>query len=369
MNDFGSILLVDDEPANLHLLAELLQRRGYKTRLMPNGPRALASVEKSIPDLILLDIMMPDMDGYEVCQRLKSQEHTREIPVIFISVLDDVFDKVKAFDCGAVDYITKPYDEVEVYARVKTHMAMHQMVREIQVQNTLLAERNQELDAFARVVAHDLKNPLSSITGYGSMLAAALEEMPDEYLQTCLTGITRNGARMDRIINELLQLSKIRQEDVKSEPIDMARLMDEVLRNLALTIEQHAGEISLPEKWDYARGYAPWIEEIWVNYITNGLKYGGQPPRLQFGSEIIANGMIRFWIQDNGTGLTPEQQAVLFTEFTHLDEVRFSGHGLGLSIVKRITKKLGGEAGVESAGLPGKGCRFYFSLPPDKDES
>ena len=112
-----------------------------------------------------------------------------------------------------------------------------------------------------------------------------------------------------------------------------------------------------------AKGYAPWVEEVWANYLSNGLKYGDQPPRMELGATPQSGGMVRFWVQDHGPGLTPEAQAMLFTEFTRLSEIRAEGHGLGLSIVRRIMEKLGGQAGVESNGVSGQGSVFYFTLP------
>ena len=128
-------------------------------------------------------------------------------------------------------------------------------------------------------------------------------------------------------------------------------------------IEEYQAQIRYPQHWPVALGHAPWIEEVWTNYLSNGIKYGGQPPRLQLGATACSDGMIRFWVRDNGPGLTPEEQAQLFMPFTQLDQARALGHGLGLSIVRRILEKLGGQVGVESEGVPGEGCRFWFTLP------
>ncbi|NIU99771.1 MAG: hybrid sensor histidine kinase/response regulator, partial [Phycisphaerae bacterium] len=128
-------------------------------------------------------------------------------------------------------------------------------------------------------------------------------------------------------------------------------------------IEEYRGEIIFPKTWPVAQGYAPWIEEVWTNYLSNALKYGGRPPRLELGAKRQSDGMIRFWVRDNGPGLKPETQATLFTEFTRLTEVRAQGHGLGLSIVRRIIEKLGGEVGFDSENVPGQGSAFYFTLP------
>jgi signal transduction histidine kinase len=169
---------------------------------------------------------------------------------------------------------------------------------------------------------------------------------------------------MNSIIAELLLLASVRKEAVKTEPLNMAEVIDQALNRLSQMIEAYRPELIVPAEWPQVQGYAPWIEEVWVNYISNGLKYGGQPPGLELGATPQAGGLVRFWIRDNGCGLSPEKQATLFTEFTRLNEVRIEGHGLGLSIVRRIMDKLGGQAGVESS--PGQGSIFYFILPVGK---
>jgi signal transduction histidine kinase len=174
--------------------------------------------------------------------------------------------------------------------------------------------------------------------------------------------ISLNGAhKMHSIIEELLLLSSIRKEAVQTSPLHMDRIMDQVLYRLSGMLDKYKAQIIMPETWPEALGHEAWIEEVWVNYLTNGLKYGGQPPCLQLGSQIRADKTIRFFVQDNGPGLTPEAQSTLFTEFTRLDKVRAQGHGLGLSIVGRILDKLDGHYGVES--IVGEGSLFYFDLP------
>jgi len=163
------------------------------------------------------------------------------------------------------------------------------------------------------------------------------------------------------IIEELLLLAGVRKRNVELTSLDMADVVQRAQERLGLMMAEHQAEITLPETWPSAQGYAPWIVEVWVNYLSNGLKYGGQPPRLELGATPQADGMMRFWIRDNGPGIAPEAQGALFTEFTRLDEVRAEGHGLGLSIVRRIMDKLGGQAGVESA--IGQGSVFYFTMP------
>jgi len=167
---------------------------------------------------------------------------------------------------------------------------------------------------------------------------------------------------MADIINALLLLASARSQEVQMKAFDMTEVVTGVQQRLAHMIEEYQGEIITPTTWPTAQGYAPWIEEVWTNYITNGLKYGGKPPRLELGATANEeNGYIRFWVRDNGPGLTEEEQSHLFVPFTRISQVRIEGHGLGLSIVQRIVEKCRGQVGVESQ--EGYGSTFYFTLP------
>ncbi|MEM7348416.1 MAG: HAMP domain-containing sensor histidine kinase, partial [Chloroflexota bacterium] len=178
--------------------------------------------------------------------------------------------------------------------------------------------------------------------------------------------IARSGNKASNIVNELLLLANVRKRKVKAVPLDLAHIIEEAQERLYDMIEKSEAKITTPSEWPVVLGYAPWIEEVWVNYISNAIKYGGTPPHMELGFNPPADGQITFWIKDNGPGLTPEEQSKLFTPFTRLRKMQAHGHGLGLSIVRRIVEKLGGQVGVESAGVPGQGTTFTFSLPtPD----
>ena len=356
----ASILVVDDTPENLHVVVRLLQRQGYRVRPAPTGKHALTSAQKEPPDLILLDIMMPDMDGFEVCRRLKADERTRDIPVIFISALDEGLDKATAFSVGGVDYVTKPFQAEEVLSRVYTHLTLHQMRRSLQEKNEILQQQNAELDAFAHTVAHDLQTPLSIIAGYTQLLLPGNPTNTTADLALIGESSYRAAQKASSIIQNLLLLASVRKEQVTLHPLQMAGIIEQVRERLHSLIVEAGAEVILPASWPVTLGYAPWVEEVWVNYLSNGLKYGGQPPRLELGATPLPDGFTRFWVQDNGPGLAPEEQAILFTEFTRLSQTQIKGHGLGLSIVQRIMDKLGGQAGVESE--PGRGSRFFFTL-------
>jgi two-component system sensor histidine kinase/response regulator len=148
---------------------------------------------------------------------------------------------------------------------------------------------------------------------------------------------------------------------MKVQPVDMARVVEETQARLAHMIEECQAEITCPDSWPVALGYEPWVEEVWVNYLSNALKYGGRPPRVELGATVQADGTVRFWVRDDGPGIAPQDQARLFTPFTRLDQAHAKGHGLGLSIVRRIVEKLGGQVGAESE--VGRGSIFFFTLP------
>jgi PAS domain S-box-containing protein len=218
-----------------------------------------------------------------------------------------------------------------------------------------------ELDAYAQTVAHDLKSPLSSLLGFAEFLK--MKELPDKERERFLQAISDGASKMNDIVDGLLLLASVRnQEEVEISPLDMETIVSSAVSRLSDVVTEHGAQISQRDTWPVALGYAPWVEEIWVNYISNAIKYGGSPPIVKLGADW-QDTAVHFWVKDNGRGLSEEEQATLFTEFTRLERHKDSiqGHGLGLSIVQRITRKLGGEVGVESN--MGEGSTFYFKLP------
>lgn len=235
--------------------------------------------------------------------------------------------------------------------------------REIDDREALIAD----LNAFSHMVAHDLKNPLSALTGYSFLLSTRLRGTQDITALRYLEIIDQTSARMARIIDGLLLLASVRQQDVVPQVLDMHQIVVEVESRLELLAFQYQAKIVKPKEWPVAMGFGPWIEEVWSNYISNGIKYGGTPPIVELGSTRLRNGKIRFWVHDNGDGLPAESLSGLFTAYNRLDRadhISVEGHGLGLSIVKRIIEKMDGEVDVESTNTRGDGCVFSFILPP-----
>jgi signal transduction histidine kinase len=360
----STLLLVDDVPTNLKVLFGYLKTCNFKVRIARDGEDALNQVELAKPDLILLDVMMPKMDGFETCRRLKANEETKDIPVIFMTALTETVDKVKGFEAGAVDYITKPIQQEEVLARINSHLMLRQLQKTLEEKNGELQQQNQELESFGHTVAHDLKNPINAIINYTEMLKEDFGLEGEVYV--LLEKIEQAGHKMTDIISSLLLLASSRKQSVDMEIIEMSDVIQQVLQRLAHVSEEFDATIETPNNWHKAVGYAPWIEEVWTNYLSNALKYGGRPPHVELGSTELEDGSIKFWIKDNGAGLDEEEQSHLFVPFTRISQVRVEGHGLGLSIVQRIVERCNGFVGVESE--KGQGCTFYFTLPSKASE-
>lgn len=233
------------------------------------------------------------------------------------------------------------------------------LVNEIQEKEKLIGD----LDAFSHTVAHDLKNMLSAIVSASSLIKTGVDDMSREDLLEINDLIGQSANKTIHITSELLTLASVRQEEIKRISVDMQKVVKDSVSRLSVSIQEKNAKIILPESWPDVLGNGAWLEEVWINYISNAIKYGGMPPVIQMGSDILPGDRVRFWIKDNGKGLSPDEMALLFNKFTRLDTARAEGNGLGLSIVKRIVEKLNGEVGVESQNIPGEGCVFYFILP------
>ncbi|HSH05632.1 MAG TPA: response regulator [Anaerolineae bacterium] len=362
----SNVLVVEDDMLNRILLSTFLQEDGHTVILASDGEAALEQLKSNDVDVILLDLVMPKVSGYEVLEQVKQDEQRRHIPVIVISATDDIDNVVRCIEMGAMDYLTKPFNVTILRARINASLMHKRLVDMEQAYTRDLQAQNKELDAFARTVAHDLKTPLAPVIGMGEMLMERYEDVLDDKGMRYLGMIVRNGRRMVSIINALLLLASLRDQQPEPQPLDMDYIVYEVESRLQYIQEQCGGVIKGPDSWPLAVGYGPWIEEVWTNYISNAFKYGGEPPLVEVGGEMVDGGMVRFWVRDNGKGLTEEQQEQLFTDFTRFESKKAEGHGLGLSIVERIVTKLGGGVGVES--VEGEGCTFWFTLPALKPE-
>jgi signal transduction histidine kinase len=252
---------------------------------------------------------------------------------------------------------------------VDTHLSLRNLQQKLESANKELAQqvlelnaRNEELDAFAHTVAHDLKNPLTSLILHIDLVKDTWDTLPPEKIEQQLTRMDGNVEKMNTIIDELLLLACVRKGEVKPAQVDTGPLIEEVKMRQESLITKYQAEISAPgpEEWPPVLGHPQWVEEVWANYISNAIRYGGRPPVIQLNfSDLLTQ--VKFTVTDNGNGIDEQQQALLFTPFERLDQVHARGTGLGLSVVHRIVEKLGGEVGVQSK--VGGGSTFWFTLP------
>ena len=554
----AQILIIEDSKETVNFLTKILSREGYQVESCCNGKSGLKRLmagkngRASMPDLLLLDLNVPGVDGLTILRRIRDDRRFARLPVIVITVEDEPIIRLKALRAGANDFILKPFETVELLARLKTvlrwkvaerfrqrrmeylieagraflstldldrvlqrvmeialvglnaegasiwlesqdrklvcravsgesssqllgmqlrpgqgvagwslqhkqtalvpdvkadprffpdvseqiefetrdliavplvmrgksigvleavnkkkdtfssadvawmevlaplaaaSIANARLFKTLRERTVELKRRNEELDAFGHTVAHDLQSPLTLIIGFAETLEKDYDTLPGHEVRRHLKTVARIGHKMGNIINELMLLAQLRKQEVQVRPLNMAAIVNDSLDRLSYAFNESQAEIVKPNAsaWPVALGYGPWIEEVWVNYISNALKYGGRPgegvpPRIELGFDEWANEQteesvsaerdadsICFWLRDNGRGLTAKEQDQLFTPFTKLKQVRARGHGLGLSIVRRIVEKLNGQVGVESE--VGEGSLFYFTLPRRTDQS
>jgi light-regulated signal transduction histidine kinase (bacteriophytochrome) len=374
-----TILIVDDTPDNLRLLSAMLSDRGYEVRKAINGRMALIAVEAAHPDLILLDIMMPEMDGYEVCTQLKSSPKTEEIPVIFLSALNEINDKVKAFTVGGADYISKPFHEREVLIRVENRLMLRRLQKQLSEQNTKLLEQNeqlnqlnaelersnQELEQFAYVVSHDLQSPLQSIIGFVDLLAYKYKNKLDEKANRYIYFIEDGAKRMQQLIQGLLAYSRVGRKGGEFEPVDCKAIVEGVKHNLSASIAASQAEVichPLPE----AIADPLQLSQVFQNLIGNAIKFcrPEEPPKVEISAERKDNQWL-FKVSDNGIGIEAEYFQRIFEIFQRLHTAEeYPGTGIGMAICKKIVERHGGQIWVEST--VNVGTTFYFTLPCDR---
>ncbi len=405
-----TILVVDDTPDNLLLMSSLL-KDDYQVKIVNSGEKALKiAASDTPPDLILLDIMMPEMDGYEVCQRLKHDPKTENIPVIFLTAKAALEDETKGLEMGAVDYITKPVSPPIVLARVKNHLALKGMadflrdkneILELEVQKRtaeILASReialkNQQLEEASRMkseflanMSHELRTPLNAIIGFSEVLRDGLlgELAPQQ--KDYVNDIFTSGTHLLSLINDILDLSKVEagKMSLELEPLNVAGLIQasmQVVREKAMAHHLHlttrfAEDLVGTEESD--EGGMIWLDErkvkqILYNLLSNAVKFtpeGGEVhvAARRVGPTNVPNGNFEQYLElavtDSGIGISVEDQARLFRPFTQIDSKlarRYEGTGLGLSMVKRLAELHGGSVALHS--IPDQGSTFTVWLP------
>ena len=386
-----SILVVDDTQANLRLLMNILGSQGYKVRPVPSGELAISSIKASIPDLILLDINMPGLSGYEVCETLKNDPVTCAIPIIFVSVKDDVLDKVKAFALGGVDYITKPFQSEEVLIRVKTHLSLCRLQRSLLERNAQLeheiterkrAEKavqilNRELDQRVKqrtvelelttkelqdllyAVSHDLKTPLRGISRLAHFLSQDYASAFDAQGKEWNTLLINRVKRMDKLLDGILEYSRIGRKSESRVAVLLEPLVTRMFERTGPPEEcSLLFETALPE----VVGETSVLETVFFHLLDNAVKFmgpaGGQ---LRIGCRDDGAHWT-FWVADSGPGIDAKYHEKIFQIFQSLDPHDAGENlGIGLALIKKILELRG--AGIWLESELGKGSTFCFTWP------
>lgn len=397
LNSPTEIVVIDDVPANLHLLSNLLKQNGYLVRPFPSGNLGLIGIQHATPALVLLDINMPNMSGYEVCQNLKANEKTRDIPVIFISALDETLDKVKAFSVGGVDYITKPFQVEEVLARISTHLDLSRFQqllkqenylqaqqlaeqnRQLQEINRALETRNEELihstrlkDEFLATMSHELRTPLNAILGMTEALQDQIFGEVNEKQLKALDTLERSGNHLLELINDILDVSKIASGKFELDYTSTA-IIPLCQQSLEFIKPQAAKKticlesnfpIDIPElPIDERR-----IRQVLINLLNNAVKFtpegGNINLEVSYPIKIEEKTYLQIAIKDTGIGIALEHFNKVFEPFIQVDSTlnrQYEGTGLGLALVKRIVELHGGEVSLTSE--LGIGSCFAIALP------
>ncbi|HEY8973701.1 MAG TPA: ATP-binding protein [Burkholderiaceae bacterium] len=371
----GTILIVDDMPANLEVVTSHLERQGYRAVVALSGDEGIERAEYVQPDLILLDIMMPGIDGFEICRRLKAGDRTRAIPVIFMTALSDTTDKLAGFAAGAVDYVTKPLNGAEVLARIESHLALYALRRQLVAQNAQLQQEiavraeaeaalqrsNTEFEQLAYVASHDMQEPLRKIASYLQLLSqryqGQLDADADEFIGYAVDG----AKRMQALINDLLAFSRVGTKAKPFAPADCGLIVKTALADLQFAIEDAGARVDVGDL-PMVMGDATQLSQLFRNLISNAIKFRrDEPPVVRVTSER-SEAFWRFTVSDNGIGIAAEYFERIFVIFQRLHgRSQYAGTGIGLAICKKIVERHGGQ--IEVRSVEGEGSEFAFTLP------
>jgi signal transduction histidine kinase len=375
-NSKYTILIIDDVPENIQVVSSILYQKGVNIAIAQSGGEALKIISRKSPDLILLDIIMPEMDGFAVCEHLQHDPATKEIPIIFLTAKNQPDDIVKGFNLGAVDYVTKPFNPAELLSRVFTHLELKKSRDLISAQNQQLAERNlklQELNAtkdkFFSIIAHDLKNPFSTLITLSSLLKDELRKYTLDEIEKFTRLIYDASERSYNLLENLLAWSRSQTGNIPFHPekFSLKKIVGDTVKMLGSSAKnKHINLYSEISEDIVAFADVKMIATTIRNLLSNAIKFtedGGEV-------KITAKDMeewVEITVSDTGVGIKEEDLKKLFRIDVHHSTsgtAQEKGTGLGLILCKEFVEKHGGKIGVESE--VGKGSHFTFMLPKVK---
>lgn len=370
-SEAGNILIVDDEPANLDLLADILKNRGFRARRVLNGRAALVAATAEPPDLILLDINLPDFDGYTVCELLKALPAVTNTPVIFISALTETLDKVRAFRAGGVDYVTKPIQVEEIEARIGAQLHLRQLQKELAAKNESLAQSLASLrtmeelrDNLVHMVVHDIRSPLSGMLMSLGLILDQAEQLPESVTQ--MVRLTEKAAReVSDLAMSMLEVSRIEADrmPLNRQPHDFAQLAREAADSMAVMAQDKAVTIVVDAPPTPVEVDLEILRRVLVNVLNNALRFSPKGGTVKVHlAPTASDATLR--ITDQGPGIPAELHDSVFRKFGDA-RLRRAGLkqsvGLGLAFCRLAVEAHGGRIGVEST--PGQGSTFWFTVP------
>ena len=376
MTTSATILVVDDDPRNLRLMESILKSSGYPVLGARDGEEALATLARERVDAVLLDVMMPGMNGFEVCSRIRGRYETRLLPVIMVTALNSLEEKVQALETGADDFLSKPVNRVELLAKLRTILRAKALHDEVEHTRLQLEEKNRELlrleqmrEKLTQMVVHDLKNPLTGIVGNLQLLEIQGPGMPPESFRQILTRTQESARQLMGLILTLLDVARMEEEKLT---LKRRRLRPEDLIRTCLRqgegLARKAGVelvAALPENLPEVEADPDLSARVLGNLLSNALKHTPAGGRVELGAVAEGEG-VRFCVRDTGEGIPLQLLPRVFDKFvvgeSSPNEAGMArGTGLGLTFCKMAVEAHGGRIWVESH--PGAGSRFFFTLP------
>lgn len=363
----AEVFVVDDVPQNLQMVMQILSERGLDVSVAVSGENALEYLSRQKPDLILLDISMPGMDGFTVCQKIKADPATAAIPVIFLTAKSDTEDVVRGFDVGAVDYVRKPFIMDELLSRVFTHLELKRSYERIQEQARQLETANAQKDRLFSIVAHDLRNPLSGFVSITELLQTRHGELPPETIDEYLTLLKESSEKLANLLENLLTWARLQLGALTPvlSRLDIPELLEETAdlyrnngtaKGVTITVDDGSPVVIYADR--------EMVFTVFRNLVANAVKYTNHGDEVRLRAESGPDGSAVITVADTGIGMNQERADSLFetgATRSHRGTAGESGTGLGLLLSRDLLSAQGGDISVESA--PGVGTTFRVTLP------